>query len=205
MITPGLNSSPPKADRRHQGNPEVLASLTKEIRRLSIHGTATPGSTPPGSCTPDTPGSRPSTGHDSSRSVPSVPPVPPLPTSYPSPSSSPDADRTYQRYPTPPPQSQYPPPQFFSSQLSSSHPLTIRPPPAVARIAGKEKKRNTTSSSGFGPPNLPPTSHPTSLPKETKSGIMSWGKKDKDGRSSEKWESGVIGRERARVVIDRGQ
>jgi hypothetical protein len=33
---------------------------------------------------------------------------------------------------------------------------------------------------------------------------MSWGKKDKDARSSEKWESGVIGRERARVVIDRG-
>lgn len=187
-----------QADRRHEGNPQALASLTKEIRRLSLHDTASPGSASPGSQTPDTPGSRPSTGHGSSRSVP---PMPPVPTSYSSPSPTPDTDRAYQRHPSPPPGSQYPPPQFFSSHSSSSQPLTIRPPPAVARIAGKEKKRNTSSSSGFVPPSLPPTSHPTSLPKETKSGIMSWGKKDT--RSSEKWESGVIGRERARVIVDR--
>ena len=189
-----------EANRRHQGDPQALASLTKEIRRLSMHDTVTPGSTPTGSYIPDTPGSKQSTGHDSSKSVP---PMPPLPTSYSSPSPSPDADRAYQRYPTPPPQSQYPPPQFFPSQSSSSHPLTIRPPPAVARIAGKEKKKNTASSGGgFLPPKVPPTSHPTAPPKETKSGIMSWGKKDT--RSSEKWESGVIGRERARVIIDGG-
>ena len=189
-----------QVDYRHQGNPQALASLTKEIRRLSMHDTATPGSTPNGSYVPDTPGSRTSTGHDSSRSAP---PMPPLPTSYSSPSPSPDADRAYRRHPTPPPQSQYPAPQFFPSQSSSSNPLTIRPPPAVARIAGKEKKRNTSSLSGGGhlTPNMPPKSHPTSQPsKETKSGIMSWGKKDT--RSSEKWESGVIGRERARVIID---
>jgi len=79
--------------------------------------------------------------------------------------------------------------------------MTIRLPPAVARVASKEKNSvgyitNVTSSPI-------PTSQPnitTSL-KEGK-GILLWGSKGKDGR--EKWESGVIGREKARVIIDMG-
>ena len=174
--------------------------MTKEIRRVSMKGSVTPGSlTPTGSYVPDTPGSSSSTGHDSSRSLP---PMPPVPTSYRSENtSSPTAeDRPYLRYPSPPESSHPSPPSSYPSS-QQSYPLTIRPPPAVARIAGKEKKKNTISS-GYFPSQAPPTSHPTIPPKESqiKSGIMSWGKKDKDTRS-EKWESGVIGRERARVII----
>ena len=51
---------------------------------------------------------------------------------------------------------------------------------------------------GSGMP-LPPTSHPMTPPKE-KAGMLSWGKKD--GGKQEKWESGVIGREKARVIVD---
>jgi hypothetical protein len=72
---------------------------------------------------------------------------------------------------------------------------SIRPPPAVARLAGKEKKKNAINSVST------PTSHPSShSANQGISGIMSWGKKDT--KTESKWESGVIGRERARVVID---
>jgi hypothetical protein len=176
-------------------------SLTNEIRRLSMHAAGTPGSTPSGgSYIPDTPGSKTSTGHDSSKSLP---PMPPIPTPYRpdsnTPSETPDADRRHQRHPSPPPRSSQSLHQPYSSQ---SYPSPIRPPPAVARVAGKEKKKISISSTGYFPPptNNTPTSHPTTPPRESqsKSGIMSWGKKDT--RSSERWESGVIGRERARVI-----
>jgi hypothetical protein len=74
--------------------------------------------------------------------------------------------------------------------------MPIRPPPAVARLAGKEKKKN--GSQGMG---VVPTSHPVQV-KESQGlgGIMSWGKKDT--KNETKWESGVIGRERARIIID---
>jgi hypothetical protein len=181
---------------RHQGNPQVLENLTKEIRRVSMNEAVTPGSTPTGSYIPDTPCSRASTGHDSSSSVP---PMPQLPVSYRSQNSpSPTLeDRAYQHYP-----SQSARQTSYSQQ--QSYPHTIRPPPAVARLAGKEKKKNNNISNGYTPPLGHPTSHPTttSPAREHASmlGIMSWGKKDKDTRS-EKWESGVIGRERARVII----
>ena len=174
---------------RYQGNPQALANLTKEIHRLSLNETAhTPDSaTPIGSYGHITPGSGQSTDHESSRSVPQLPPVP---TSYRFERTSPVSD-SEQGYPLP--QRQPTPPQ-------SSYPLTIRPPPAVARIAGKEKKRNALST-GFLPP---PTSSPSSPPKENhnKTSKMSWGKRDRESRSESKWESGVIGKERARIIID---
>jgi hypothetical protein len=195
MIIQGLVLLSMWVDSRHEGNPEALASLTKEIRRVSMNGKVTPSSTPAGSYVPDTPGSKQSTGHDSSRSIPLTLPVPSSYRSLKTPSPTPDDPTHQQHYPTPPPQSSNTSPQ-------QPHPLTIRPPPAVARIAGKENKKNSVSSGPFSPPTTHPTSHPTSPPKEnqSKSGIMSWGKKEKDTRS-EKWESGVIGRERARVII----
>jgi hypothetical protein len=188
---------------RSQGNSRALAKLTNEIRRLSLNDTTTPGSTPPN--VPNTPVSRRSTSHDSSRSVP---PIPPIPTPYRSettPSPTSDSDRAYslgRRYPSPPPQ------QLLHSNTSSpksSLPLTIRVPPAVARVAGKENKKNSMIGGFYPPPTTnPPTSHRTSPQKDpVKGGIMLWGKKEKDTRS-EKWESGVIGRERARVVVDSG-
>lgn len=188
---------------RSQGNSHVLAKLTNEIRRLSLNDTTTPGSTPPN--VPNTPISRQSTSQDSSRSVP---PIPPMPTSYrseTSPSPTSDSDRGHpksQRHPTPPPQQ---PVSSAPSPSQSSIPFTIRLPPAVARVAGKENKKNSMLG-GFYPPPVtnPPTSHQTSPQKDpVKGGIMLWGKKERDTRS-EKWESGVIGRERARVVVDSG-
>ena len=197
-----------ETDIRHENNPQSLATLTSEIRRLSTTNAVSPGSTPPAaSHPPDTVSSQRSTGHESSRSIPPMPPIPNSHRSGTSPSPNSDSDRGYPRYPSPPPQqSTYP----LSSSSQPSYPLAIRPPPAVARLAGKEKKRSNSSSptssspSGGGSFLPPPTSHPTSPPKDLKVGIMSWGKKDKDTRSAEKWESGVIGRERARVIIDVG-
>lgn len=197
-------------DIRHENNPQSLATLTNEIRRLSLVDAATPGSTPPArSYIPDTPSQR-STGHDSSRSIPPMPPIPDSYLSGSSPSPTSDTDYAYPRYPTPPPQQ---PPHPSPSSPQSSYPLTIRPPDAVARIIGREKKKSNANSptSSYSPTSgggtymqPPPTSHPTSPPKDSKAGIMLWGKRDKDTRSAEKWESGVIGRERARVIIDVG-
>lgn len=175
-------------------------NLTKEIRRLSVNDTIeTPSSTPPMTSYIASPSSQQSTGHESSRSIP---PMLPVPTSYRSnttPSPTPDSDHvaysSSNRHVTTPPSS-----VRSSSNPALSYPLTIRPPPAVARLAGKEKKKNVSQTGIHGPP----TSHPSSPAKEPlKSGIMSWGKKDKDtGRAESKWEAGVIGREKARVVLD---
>lgn len=177
---------------RHEGNPQSLATLTSEIRRLSVTGTFTPGTSSAAGSYVHESCSRTSTGHDSGQSFP---PCPPLPSSFrsdqsSSPTSEPDTYPISQRYPTPPPQSQYP------AQSPQSMYSSIRPPPAVARLAGKEKKKNVSS------PVSPPTSHPSSQPTTSQgiSGIMNWGKKDTKVES--KWESGVIGRERARVIID---
>src|SRR5579859_5505325 len=80
MIIPGtscLNGGMGTNLVRHQGNPQSLATLTSEIRRLSVTGTVTPGTTPPaGSYGPES-CSRTSTGHESSQSVPPCPPIPP--------------------------------------------------------------------------------------------------------------------------------
>jgi hypothetical protein len=62
----------------------------------------------------------------------------------------------------------------------------------VARLAGKEKKK------GMSTVQVPPTSHPVQSSQGI-SGIMPWSKKDKD---ESRWEPGVIGREKARVIID---
>jgi hypothetical protein len=170
---------------RHEGNPEALASLQRDIRHLSIADQGTPGSTPPAGSFAETPNSRPSTGHESSSSIP---PIPPIPSSYRSDvSGSPtsDSERTFtypNRYPTPPPTSS-----------PHSYPSSIRPPPAVARLAGKEKKKDNALPA----PISPPTSHPSPL--KEKASMLSWAKKD---TKVDKWESGVIGRERARIVVD---
>jgi serine/threonine kinase 32 len=188
---------------RHESNLEALASLTNEIRQFAMGSEVTPGSTPPLGSFADTPNSRASTGHESSGSVPPMPPIPSSYRSNVSVSPTSDSDRTFsfpQRYVTPPPQSLY---RTTSTNSSTPYPLAIRPPPAVARIAGKEKKNDS------GILNPPPFSHPTSHPSPakdsslSKTGIILWGKRDRDSRS-EKWESGVIGRERARIVIEGG-
>jgi len=133
------------------------------------------GTPPPGSYVPENMSSRTSTGHDSTHSIP---PMPKIPSTYRS-ASTPESEHGYPlRYPTPPPPSVYP--------------TAIRPPPAVARLAGKEKKK------GMSPQT--PTSHPV----HTSQGISGklWSKKDRDTKSESKWESGVIGRERARIIVD---
>ena len=69
----------------------------------------------------------------------------------------------------------------------------------MARISGKKKSHAILGSESEGRMPLPPTSHPMTPPKE-KGGMLTWGKKD--GPRAEKWENGVIGKERARVIID---
>lgn len=173
--------------------------MTKEIRRLSLNGTVTPGTTPPSGS--NIPSSGRSSEHDSLRSAPPLPHC----NSYFSDSASPSPDSDQhgyplptKRYPTPPPQCSYP-----SQSLQHPYPSHIRPPPAVARIAGKEKKKNVNAQATYPAP----TSHPVIPPqKESQgiSGIISWGK-NKDTKGENKWEPGVIGRERARVLVDGGK
>jgi hypothetical protein len=177
MIIPGMFDGVRKLTR-YPGNPQTLESLANGIRRLSVNdtgmGVVSPVGTPPaGSYVPENMSSRTSTGHDSTHSIP---PMPKIPSTYRS-ASTPESEHGYPlRYPTPPPPSVYP--------------TAIRPPPAVARLAGKEKKK------GISPQT--PTSHPV----QTSQGMKLWSKKDRDTKSESKWESGVIGRERARVIID---
>lgn len=134
--------------------------------------------------------------------------MPPIPSSYRSEATpSPASDSDLHSYPFPqrcpsPPSSAYRnrSPQSVHRTQSPPTLMPIRPPPAVARIAGKEKKKHSSSSGGSSS-SIPPTSHPIQI-KESQGlgGIMSWGKKDT--KNEPKWESGVIGRERARIVID---
>jgi len=181
---------------RHKADPQSLATLTKEIRRLSLTGTMTPGTTPPtASNMPHRSNSGGSTGHDSA-------PQPVTSSSYRSDTSNPSTPEgdhhpyplPTQRCPTPPPRSVY----LYSSPHPAVYPTNIRPPPAVARLAGKEKRKTTNAQSTYPTP----TSHPA-IPKESQGigGIMSWAK-NKDTKNEKVWEPGVIGRERARAIVD---
>jgi len=188
---------------RHKANPQSLATLTKEIRRLSLTGTITPGTTPPNLSS--IPGGIFSGENSPHESIPiQQQGHSPSYRSDTSGSPTPEADHHVsppsQRYPTPPPQSQI----FLSSSPPQlTYPNNIRPPPAVARIAGKEKRKTTSNNGHTTYPSTVPTSHPVIPQKESAgiSGIMPWGK-NKDTKNEKVWEPGVIGRERARVIID---
>ena len=81
--------------------------------------------------------------------------------------------------------------------------MTIRVPPAVARVASKEKKGSVGGYVGNGPSNPIPTSQPNIQGSSLSKGILLGWSRGKEGRG-EKWESGVIGREKARVIVDMG-
>jgi hypothetical protein len=81
--------------------------------------------------------------------------------------------------------------------------MTIRVPPAVARVASKEKKSSVGYVGNGGPSNPIPTSQPNIQGSSSSKGILLGWSRGKDGKG-DKWESGVIGREKARVIIDMG-